>query len=117
MSVKQQYLKVLFWSLVIAVLVISCLPGSATITIKHVDKFAHFLTFFLLSILLLFAYKFSKPFFVTALLMALFGLAIEMLHFYIPNRVFSMYDFAADVFGILVAFLAYKFLKNKLELA
>ena len=104
----QKHIKVIFWMLAIAVLVLSAFPGSVGYSIKNLDKIAHFFAFFLLSILLLFAYKFSKPFFTTALVMALFGLAIEVMHFYMPYRVFSLYDFAADVLGILAAFIAYR---------
>ena len=115
---KQKYLKTLFWLLAISVLILSCLPGteSRTFTIENLDKVAHFFTFFLLSILLLLAYTFSKPFMVTAFLMTLFGLAIELLHLFIPNRVFSIYDFAADVLGILAAFLIYKLMSRKLQM-
>ena len=117
MVVKQKYIKVLFWALTFAVLFISSTPGSISDSIKNLDKLAHFFTFFLLSVLLLFAYKFSKPFFATALAMALFGLGIEVLHLYVPNRVFSWYDFAADVLGILAAFITYKIIYKKFELA
>jgi len=113
MPINQKYIKMIFWILAIAVLVLSLMPGSVSHSIKNLDKFAHFGAFFLLSILLLFAYKFSKPFFTTALVMALFGLAIEVLHLYVPRRVFSMYDFAADLLGIVVALIIYRMIRNK----
>jgi VanZ family protein len=116
MLIKQKYIKLIFWILAIAVLVLSSIPGSVShpiYSIQHLDKIAHFGTFFVLSILLLFAYKFSKPFFTTALLMALFGLAIEVLHFYVPRRVFSMYDFAADLLGIIVALIVFCILSSR----
>ena len=108
----------LFWLLAISVLVLSCLPGNdlATFTIQNLDKVAHFFTFFLLSVLLLFAYTFSKPFLVTLLLMTLFGLAIELLHLYIPNRVFSVYDFAANILGILAALVVFKLMIRRLQM-
>ena len=110
---KQKYIKAIFWVLAITVLVLSLVPGSVSHSIQHLDKLAHFSTFFLLSILLLFAYKFSKPFFTTALVMALFGLAIEVLHLYVPRRVFSMYDFAADLLGIIVALIVFRILSSR----
>ncbi len=113
MMLKQKYIKVVFWILAFAVLVLSSMPGAISHSINNVDKLAHFGAFFLLSILLLFAYKFSKPFFTTALVMALFGFAIEVLHLYVPRRVFSMYDFAADLLGIIIALIIYRMIRSK----
>jgi len=45
--------------------------------------------------------------------MALFGLAIEVLHLYVPRRVFSMYDFAADLLGIMAALIVFRILFSK----
>jgi len=115
MLLKQKYIKVVFWVLAFTVLVLSSMPGAGVIShsIKNVDKLAHFGAFFLLSLLLLFAYKFSKPFFTTILVMALFGFAIEVLNLYVPRRVFSMYDFAADLLGIIVALIIYQMIHSK----
>ena len=113
MLIKQKYIKVIFWVLALVVMVLSLIPGSASYSINNLDKLVHFGAFFILSILLLFAYKFSKPFFTTALVMALFGLAIEVLHLYVPRRVFSMYDFAADLLGIMVALVIYRIICSK----
>ncbi len=113
MRIKQSYVKVIFWIVAIAVAVLSSMPGSVSYSIKNLDKLAHFGTFFLLSFLLLFAYKFSTPFFTTPLVMAVFGLAIEVLHLYVPRRVFSMYDFAADLLGIIVALIIYRMIRSK----
>lgn len=113
MLIEQKYIKLIFWLLAIAVLILSLIPGSVSHSIQHLDKLAHFGTFFLLSILLLQAYKFSKPFFTTAMVMALFGLAIEVVHLYVPRRVFSMYDFAADLLGIMAALILFRVLSSK----
>ncbi|MFK7816119.1 MAG: VanZ family protein [Gammaproteobacteria bacterium] len=111
--------KVLFWAFAFTVLILSAMPGSVTIrhSIEHLDKLGHFAAFFLLSILLLFAYKLTKPFFTTALIMALFGFSIELLHLYIPRRVFSMYDFAADLLGVVVALIFYRIFCGKFKLS
>ncbi len=119
MRLNQTYVKVLFWVFAIAVLILSAIPVSAPIhhSINHLDKLGHFAAFFLLSILLLFAYKFTKPFLTTALIMALFGFSIELLHLYVPRRFFSMYDFAADLLGMLVALIIYRMLSAKYTLS
>lgn len=113
--IAQKNIKIVFWILAIVVLVLSSMPGSVShnYSILHLDKLAHFGTFFVLSILLLFAYKFSKPFFTTALVMALFGLAIEILQLYVPRRVFSMNDITADLLGIMLALIVYRIYRGK----
>ncbi|MEJ2116128.1 MAG: VanZ family protein [Gammaproteobacteria bacterium] len=117
MAVKQKYVKVLFWISAIVVLVLSSMPGTLNYSVHNLDKLAHLLTFFSLSILLLFSYKFAKPFFTTASLMALFGLVIEILQRYVPNRVFSMTDFAADILGIALALILFRILGDKITIA
>ncbi len=115
MLLKQKYIKVVFWIFAIAVLILSAIPGSVNVhhTIENLDKLAHFSAFFLLSMLLLFAYRLTKPFFTTVLVMAIFGFSIELMHLYVPRRVFSMYDFAADLLGVLVALLIYWMVRSK----
>lgn len=115
MLLKHKYIKVMFWVFAATVLILSAIPGSVTInhSVKHLDKVGHFAAFFLLSILLLFAYKLAKPFLTTALVMAIFGFSIELLHLYVPQRVFSMYDFAADLLGVVVALIIYRMLCRK----
>ena len=94
------------------------MPGSISYsTVRNLDKLGHFLAFFSLSTLLLFAYNFSKPLFTTACVMALFGLAIEVLQRYVPNRIFSMADFSADLLGILLALIMFRMLSDKIVTA
>ncbi len=114
MLLKRKYIKVMFWAFAIIVLILSSIPGSVTIrhSIEHLDKVGHFAAFFLLSILLLFAYKLTRPFLTTTLLMTLFGFSIELLHLYVPRRFFSMYDFAADLLGVVCALILYRILSN-----
>ena len=118
MLIKQKYLKALFWLLIVSVLVLSCVPGSAPAVLKivNLDKVVHFSTFLLLSTIFLFAYTFSKLFIATALLMTLFGLLIEVVQLYIPNRLFSIYDLVADILGVLAALLVYMLIHKKLQI-
>ena len=120
MRINQNQIKILFWCCVIMVFVFSCLPGSgsnlAFFAIQNLDKLAHFMTFFVLSILLLFAYSFKNPFLITIILMASFGMMIEILHLYVPNRTFSILDFVADISGIFAAIIIYIYLVKRLDL-
>jgi VanZ family protein len=115
MLLKHKHIQVMFWVCASVVLILSIIPGSVTIShsIEHLDKFGHFAAFFLLSILLLFSYKLTKPLLTTAMLMALFGFSIELLHLYVPRRFFSMYDFAADLLGVAVAIIIYQIFCTK----
>ncbi len=110
MLLRHKHIQVMFWVFASIVLILSILPGSVTIrhSIQHLDKLGHFAAFFLLSILLLFSYKLTRPLVTTALLMAVFGFSIELLHLYVPRRFFSMYDFAADLLGVAVALMIYQ---------
>ena len=116
MPINQKYLKLLFWVLLTSVLVLSCIPGASpgVLNMVNFDKVVHFFTFLLLSIIFLFAYSFSKPFFAVAFLMSMFGLLIEVVQLYVPNRLFSVYDLIADVLGVLAALLIYKLIDKKL---
>jgi len=109
---KRKHIKLIFWLLVSIVLFISSVPGSVGQSILHLDKLMHTMAFFVLSILLLLAYRFSKPYVSTAIIMTLFGFAIEVLHLYVPRRVFSLYDLAADLLGIVIALIVYRTLTN-----
>lgn len=89
------------------------MPGTKIQFISISDKLAHFTAFFVLSILLLFAYKFTKPFFITSLLMALFGIAIEVLQIYVPYRTFDVHDFLADMLGVMTALILFQLLSRR----
>jgi len=109
MSIDRNYIKLIFWLLVVAVLVISSWPGSASSpSIQHLDKLVHFAAFFILTSLLLFGYTFRKPLLIPALIMALFGILIEVIQIFVPYRVFSMPDFVTDLFGIMLALLLFR---------
>jgi Predicted integral membrane protein len=112
MVIERKYIKLLFWLFVRIVLIVSSVPGSVGQSILHLDKLIHIAAFFVLSILMLLAYRFSKPFLSTAIIMAMFGLGIELLHLYVPRRVFSLYDLAADLLGVVIALIVYQILRN-----
>ncbi len=110
---KIPFAKFLFWLCVLAILVVSITPGTASKTISELDKIAHFFAFLFLSFLLWSAYKLPKPYITTVLLLGAFGLSIELLQQFVPNRVFSLLDFAADIAGVVVGLVLYKLLGSK----
>jgi VanZ family protein len=103
----------MFWACFLVVLFLSTLPGTKVQFISTSDKLVHFAAFFVLSILLLFAYKFTKPFFMTSLLMAVFGIVIEVLQIYVPYRTFDVYDFLADMLGVMTALILFQILGQR----
>lgn len=94
----------LFW---LSVLVISWLvvaPQEELPPVRLWDKAAHALAFAALMLLCAFAYRQRLSLSRIALLLFLFGVAIETVQFLLPYRQFSLLDMLANSLGILVAF-------------
>ncbi len=98
---------------VLAILIVSFMPGTTSNAISKLDKLAHFIAFLFLSFLLWSSYKLPKPYITTVLLLGAFGLSIELLQQFVPNRVFSLLDFAADLTGVAGGVVLYKLLGSK----
>lgn len=77
------------------------------------DKFNHFFAFFVLFILLSFAQKLSNL--AKFILLLLFGLQIEIIQHFLPNRYFSAFDIFADFVGIMLGFLFLKAINGKIK--
>lgn len=111
--IKIPFAKTLFWLSVMAILAVSITPTTASKAISDLDKLAHFFAFLFLSFLLWSAYKLHRPFITSVLLLSAFGLSIELLQHFVPNRIFSLLDFAADIGGVVVGAFLYKLLGSK----
>ena len=83
------------------------MPNTATKPISEFDKAIHFFAFLAITFLLWTAYKLPRPLISSVLLLSLFGLLIELLQHFVPTRVFSLYDFAADIAGIIAGVTLY----------
>lgn len=105
--------KILFWITFITTLVFSLLPGSGVESISGLDKVLHFTAFFVLTTSLGFGYRPKNPYFSMVLMLIIFGVAIELVQQFIPNRIFSMYDFAADLLGVVLGMFFYRILVGK----
>ncbi len=77
-------------------------PGGLQATIN--DKLLHASGFAAMAFLSHLAYPHLR-FIWLVLLLAAFGLAIEVVQFYLPYRHFSLWDFTADILGIGMYFL------------
>ena len=74
------------------------------------DKANHFLAFFVLYILLYLSYEF-KIFKNLAILLA-FGVQIELVQAFLPNRSFSLLDIVADMIGAAFGVIVVEILKR-----
>ncbi|MBO7475453.1 MAG: VanZ family protein [Campylobacter sp.] len=70
------------------------------------DKINHAFAFFVLFILANFAFKIRKIWIIFWLI--IFGLQIEIVQSFLPNREFSFLDIVADFIGICIGFFATK---------
>lgn len=105
--IKPSVAKILFWLGVLAILALSIAPTNTSETISRFDKAIHFFAFLVITYLLWAAYKLPRPLISSILLLSLFGLFIELLQHFVPTRIFSLYDFAADIAGIVAGIFLY----------
>ena len=105
--------KIVFWLAMLTTLVFSFLPGSSVEGILGLDKVMHCAAFFVLTASLGLGYKPQKPYISMVLMLIIFGVAIELIQQFIPNRIFSLYDFAADIAGVALGMLFYRTLGER----
>ncbi len=75
------------------------------------DKSNHFIAFFVLYLLISFAYQYMKVSHKILWLMA-FAIQIEVVQHFIEGRFFSLVDVVADSVGMIIGVFAFKFLSN-----
>ena len=102
--------RIIFWLTFLTTLVFSLLPGSGVEGILGLDKVMHFAAFFVLAASLGVGYQPRNPYISMVLMLIIFGVAIEFIQQFIPNRVFSLYDFAADLAGVVLGMAFYRIL-------
>ncbi len=83
-----------------------------TIVSSIYDKIWHFSAFFVLSLLLDFSFPYSR--FNTAKIYSLlvYGCLIEIIQHFLPHRMFSLLDIAADSLGLVAYGLLIPFIKR-----
>jgi VanZ family protein len=111
------------WSVI--VLILTLIPGEKLpdVPIFGIDKVVHFFIFGLLMILTAFGlYKISRqansiqnPILISLLYSTLFGIMIEVIQPYVPNRSFSVYDIIANVIGVGLGYVAFNIWKRRQE--
>ena len=117
-----KFLKIIFHISTLFLIIISIYPGSLLGYLLYGDlgqqpnlvqnpfgtSINHFAYFIYVSLLGLFLHLRTKNF--QKLLYGLFFLSVilELLHLIIPNRSFQLVDLIANIFGVMVAYLAIK---------
>lgn len=92
------------WMLVIGVIVGSLMPGSSIPSLLSSDKLLHTGTYCLLMVWFSGMYR-RGLYPVIALLLLLFGIALDLLQATTRTRSFELYDIAADAAGIAIGYV------------
>jgi len=96
--------RLVFYSALIGGCYLAFSPGGNSLHNHFNDKLMHGVGFFAMTVLAHLAHPQTwRKWPVFGLIV--FGLAIELVQGYLPYRSFSMWDWAADVFGILIYLL------------
>jgi len=105
--------KLIFYFAVLAGCVLAFSPAEMGLQPQLNDKLLHTVGFFIMAVLCHLAHPFNKHL-ILAIGLALLGLGIEIIQAYLPYRSFSLWDWVADISGVLFYFLIIaRFLKYK----
>lgn len=105
-------MKLCFWAAILTVFTVCLIPIDAQGPINHFDKFVHFFSFSILTVLCFWAYPATSKrkntrLHIQAIAICAFGMFIEIAQSFTPYRFFSWLDFLADSAGVLVIWLIY----------
>ena len=79
------------------------------------DKLNHIFAFFVLALLSDFSFP-DKKFFLSIFLPVMgYGMTIELIQHFLPYRMFSLFDVAADAIGIVLYKISFPFLKKGVD--
>ena len=101
--------------LCISLMVITYLATTAlefTVVSSIYDKLNHFVAFLVLALLVDFSFPNSR--FNTDKIFSLiaYGFSLEIIQYFLPHRMFSLFDIAADILGLLAYGLLIPFIKR-----
>ena len=109
--------KIFFFALVvtIAIAVLSLVKlGNQPINFTYLDKIEHTLAYFVLCFLWLVSIKKKGMKFVVIIAVVLYGILLEVLQSVLTDyRTFDYMDMLANIFGTLLAFIAYRYIEKK----
>ena len=104
---KQQQLHVYIFRSILIIMLFVTLHLTTTPIIYPVvylinDKFCHLLAFYVLALLADFSFPNSGYLLHKFIPLLGYGILIEIIQSYLPNRFFSIFDVGADVFGLIM---------------
>ena len=100
MTTRQEFKSLIFWGPLLFATCMAFTPISHAITPSMSDKRLHLLAFVYLSVALWWAYpRWGASYFAAATLVA-YGVCIEAIQVFIPNRFASLSDLLADCIGV-----------------
>ena len=122
MSKIVSFLKFIFHTSVILLIVLSLFPGSLLGFLLYGDLYQqpilidnpfgaainHFISYFFISLLGLLLFAKNENFQKLALGLIILSIILEFLQFIVPNRTFELYDLAGNFLGVVVAYLLVK---------
>ena len=100
---------------VTGILILATTPLEYPVVSGINDKLNHLFAFFVLSLLA--NYSFPDKQFGRAVFLPLmgYGLAIEIIQYFLPYRMFSLFDVAADAVGIVIYWISMPYLKKSVN--
>lgn len=107
--------RTLFFSCILIILFLAITSIQIEIIESIWDKFKHSFAFFTLYILFSLSYE-KQTVFSKSLLLLFYGILIECIQYFIPNRYFSFLDIFADTVGIFIATIIYKELQRRFHI-
>lgn len=99
--------KILFFTYLAIIFYLAVTPQEVDVVKNSWDKLNHFAAFFVLYVLLTFSFNKINIFY-RFLISLSFGIFIEIIQYFLPNREFSLLDVLADVIGIILGILFVK---------
>jgi hypothetical protein len=102
-----EIIKLIFWTLIVVISCIAFYPVGFYISdFTFRDKINHIAAFVTLAVIMYRAYP--QSFRKIAAYLSAYGIFIEIVQHFLPNRTFSFADFAADLIGIAFGYAAVK---------
>lgn len=108
MNITPTQRKIVWALMVLGVLILSLLPSDQIpIETPFIDKVDHFLAYFGITFIALFASTHKHPVWMILLAHILLGIGVEFAQSYIPGRYFEVLDMVANGLGVFAAALSY----------
>lgn len=103
--------RVLFFSCIFVILFLATTSIQFEVIENIWDKLKHSFAFFTLYVLFSLSYE-KQTITYKSLLLLFYGILIEFIQYFIPNRFFSFLDLLADAIGILIGIASYLILRK-----